>query len=63
MRGLAAQSFVFTLIAAATNLHRIDKFLTDRGAGEHGARKRGAKDRTRYRRAYEATIAGSEQTA
>jgi hypothetical protein len=29
MRGLAAQSFLFTLIIAATNLDRIDKFLTD----------------------------------
>lgn len=28
MRGLAAQSFVFTFVAAATNLHRIDTFLS-----------------------------------
>lgn len=54
IHGLAAQSFVFTLIVAAANLGRINKFLSDRAAGITGPsrtpRKRDVEDRTRYRR-------------
>lgn len=54
MHGLAAQSFVFTLVIAAANLGRINKFLSDRAAGIVGPsktpRKRDVEDRTRYRR-------------
>jgi len=57
MHGLAAQSFVFTLIVAAANLGRINKFLSDRAAGVGGPsktpRKRDVEDRTHYRRWYQ----------
>lgn len=56
MHGLAAQSFVFTLVIAAANLGRINKFLSDRAAGVAAssttARKRDVEDRTHYRRWY-----------
>lgn len=58
MRGLAARSFVFTFIAGATNLHRIDTFLTDHGSGvqrrSKTPRKRDIEDRTHRRRGHEA---------
>jgi len=56
MHGLAAQSFVFTLTAAATNLGRINKFLSDCAAcvqePSKTPRKRDVEDRTHYRRWY-----------
>lgn len=55
IHGLAAQSFIFTLILTAANLRRINKFLAERAAGivtpeVEPARKRDVEDRTRYRR-------------
>lgn len=67
MRGLAAQNFVFTIHAAATNLHRIDEFLSDRDAEVGGPsetpRKRKTEELTDYRRRYGAsTVIGGQTT-
>jgi hypothetical protein len=65
MQGLAARSRVFTLQAAATNLHRIDRSMSDRAAGVQGPSKTPGKrveDRTDYRRRYEASTVNGAQT-
>lgn len=65
MHGLAAQSLLFTLQAAATNLHRIDRFMSDCAAGVKGPSKTPRKrveDRTDYRRRYEASTVNGAQT-